>query len=493
VEGIDILELAIGPEEAFVLSRVDGRSNQQDIVFATGLPDQRVARALARLAELGAITWSESTPSNSATAMGSTKASNEYPQSQQVEPVDVSGIRTMGGSGAPPYDPRELEGEYDLDIDKRRLVLDRFYRNDSLSHYDTLGVSSGADRKAIKTAYYDLVAVIHPDKYFGRNIGHFRKKMEQCFARITEAYDVLSRETTRQEYDAYLISQQQVADLQRALDMHVTADELDRLEADLMRLADNATSSSPPAEVGAQVPASNAVSVIPQTGRVLTEQERRQALANAFRRTAPGVRVTSSARASSPDLSSAADGLRRHYESRLQHARQSKLKSHLQAAKDALSRNDPVTACNELRIAQRLAPDDNSIALHLSEVQVQANSVLVDRYLEQARYEERHGRLETASRNYSLAAQARPNADLWERAARCALGAKTDLRSAAEMAKKALEFDPERVSLHALLAEVYIEAQLNASAAVELERAARLAPNDDSIRELRRRLERSGT
>jgi len=498
VEGVDILELAIGPEEAFVLSRVDGRSNQQDIVFATGLADERVARALARLAELGAITWGVSKSGNSPTAMCSTKASNEYRQSQQVEPVDVSGIRTMGGSGAPPYDPRELEGEYDLDIDKRRLVLDRFYRNDSLSHYDTLGVSSGADRKAIKTAYYDLVAVIHPDKYFGRNIGHFRKKMEQCFARITEAYDVLSRGTTRQEYDAYLVSQQQVADLQRALDMHVTADELDRLEADLMRLADNATSSSPPSEAGAQVPASNAVSVIPQTGRVLTEQERRQALANAFRRTAPGVRVTSgasstSARASSPDLSTTADGLRRHYESRLQHARQSKLKSHLQAAKDALSRNDPVTACNELRFAQRLAPDDNSIALHLSEVQVQANSVLADRYLEQARYEERHGRLETASRNYSLAAQARPNANLWELAARCALGAKTDLRSAAEMAKKALEFDPERASLHALLAEVYIEAQLNASAAVELERAARLAPNDDSIRELRRRLERSGT
>jgi tetratricopeptide (TPR) repeat protein len=197
-------------------------------------------------------------------------------------------------------------------------------------------------------------------------------------------------------------------------------------------------------------------------------------------------------RSSSPDLLPAVDGLRRHYESRLCHARQQKLKAHLQAAREALAQKDPVAACDALRIAQRLAPDDTSIAAHLAEVQGQANSVLADRYLEQAKYEEEHGRLTAASRNFAHAAQARPNADLWERAARCALGAKTDLRSAAEMAKKAIEIAPGRAILHSLLAEIYLEAQLNASAAAELERAARLAPNDISIRELRRRLEQNG-
>jgi tetratricopeptide (TPR) repeat protein len=112
--------------------------------------------------------------------------------------------------------------------------------------------------------------------------------------------------------------------------------------------------------------------------------------------------------------------------------------------------------------------------------------------LEQAQYEERHDRHESASRNYAHAAEVRPSAELWENAARCAFRAKTDLRSAAEMAKKAIELAPERADLHALLAEIYLEAQLNVSAAAELKRAARLAPKDDSIRELRRRLERSG-
>jgi curved DNA-binding protein CbpA len=474
VEGVNILKLAIGPEEAFVLSRVDGRSSEQDIVFATGLPEDRVRQALCRLQELGAINLPVSV------------------RHSQTEVAGSSGVRTLTHSGPPPYDEVELEGNFDLDVAKRRLILDRYYRIDSLNHYEALGVPQDADRKTIKSAYYELVAIIHPDKYFGKNIGHFREKTERCFAHITEAYDALSRQETREKYDAYLKSQKQVADLQRALDMQVTPDELDRLEAELMRLADSATSSAPPTAAAA-----TSVSMSMQNVRVLSEQERRQALANALRRSASSPRIagasSTAGRPTGPDPSATADALRHHYETRLRHARELKLRTHLQAATDALAKNDPVSACDALRIAQRLAPDDTSIATHLAEVQVQANSVLADRYLEQAKYEEEHGRLAAACRNFAHAAQARPSAELWGRAARCALMDKTDLRAAAEMAKKALEIAPDRAPLHALLAEIYLDAQLFASASAELDRASRLTPNDDNIRELRRRLDRSGT
>jgi len=74
-------------------------------------------------------------------------------------------------------------------------------------------------------------------------------------------------------------SQQQVADLQRALDMNVTADELDRLEIELLRLADAAVSSSPPAGSAPPVSQVRSPSLAMQNVRVLTEQDRRQALA----------------------------------------------------------------------------------------------------------------------------------------------------------------------------------------------------------------------
>ena len=496
VEGVDILKLAIGPEEAFVLSRIDGQSSLRDIVYATGLAPDRVERAIARLVELGAVSFVTSV------APASTQVTRPAPRVRETTHPSISGaqvasgVRAMtAGAAALAYDPAELEGDFDLDLTKRQLILNHFYRSDASNHYEILGISFDADRKVVKSAYYELVAVLHPDKYFGRNIGHFRQKMERCFERLTEAYEALSRTDSREKYDAYLKSQQQAADLQRALDMRVTPEELDRIEAELIRLAETAASSSPPVSTG--VPTPQAPSSASMQFRVLTDQERRQALANALRRTAPGLRFgpnagATASRSSSPELNPTMDGLRHHYESRLRHAREAKLKIQLQVAKESLAKNDPVSACDALRIAQKLAPDDQAIAAHLQEVQAHASAALAARYLEQAKYEEEHGRLDIASRNYAHAARANPNAELWEKAARCSHMAKQDLRAAAELAKKALELAPERVNLRTLLAEIYLDAQLSASAAAELERAARLSPNDDTIRVLRRRLERNG-
>lgn len=499
IEGVDVLKLAIGPEEAFVLSRIDGRSSEQEIALATGLPDERVQSALRRLAALGAILYAVNSTEVELTEAKTFIVSQPARDSGSAPVAQVS-LRATDVGREPsvlPGDTKKFDETVELDAAKQRLILDKFNQIDSLNYYEALGIQRDADRKAVKTAYYELVAAIHPDKYFGKNLGHFRAKIEKCFEHVTQAYEVLSRQTTREEYDAYLQSQQQVMDLQRALDMRVTPEELDHLELELMRLAESASASSPPrSRDGLALPNSTP----PETKtnfRVLTEQERRQALANTLLRSPSGSRPSlspASGTAGTPksDPKIPNDGLKHLYESKIQRARQSKLNAHLQAAREALDRNDPVSACNSLRIAQQLAPDDTAIRTHFDAVQGQANSVLADRFLEQAKYEERHERYAAASRNYARAAEVQPRVEHWERAARCGLKGKSDLRVAADMARKAIEKCPQRVDLHTLLAEIYLEAQLNASAAAELERAARLDPKDDSIRELRRRLERAG-
>jgi len=190
VEGVNILKLAIGPEEAFVLSRVDGQSSVQDIINATGLGPDKVQQALARLFELGAVNFGGSVVPVSAQVTSTTTPSQQPPISSVDIAQESSGVRSSTEEAAAlPYDPAELEGDYELDMSRRQLVLDRYYRIDASNHYEVLGISSDADRRAIKSAYYELVAAIHPDKYFGKNIGPFRQKMERCFARLTEAYE----------------------------------------------------------------------------------------------------------------------------------------------------------------------------------------------------------------------------------------------------------------------------------------------------------------
>lgn len=59
--------------------------------------------------------------------------------------------------------------------------------------YDVLGVSRNASGKQIKDAYYKLAMKHHPDKNQG--------KLTERFREIKEAYDVLSNESSRKQYN----------------------------------------------------------------------------------------------------------------------------------------------------------------------------------------------------------------------------------------------------------------------------------------------------
>lgn len=64
------------------------------------------------------------------------------------------------------------------------------------TYYDVLEVQQDASLKEIKTAYRRLALEHHPD----RNKGH-EKEAEVLFREISEAYEVLSDEKARQDYD----------------------------------------------------------------------------------------------------------------------------------------------------------------------------------------------------------------------------------------------------------------------------------------------------
>ena len=63
--------------------------------------------------------------------------------------------------------------------------------------YEILGVAKTASQSEIKSAYRKLAVKYHPDKNPGD------KAAEEKFKKITAAYDVLSDETKRRQYDSY--------------------------------------------------------------------------------------------------------------------------------------------------------------------------------------------------------------------------------------------------------------------------------------------------
>lgn len=64
-------------------------------------------------------------------------------------------------------------------------------------YYKVLGVPRNASQKDIKKAYYEMAKQYHPDTNQGN------PKMQQKFQEVSEAYEVLSDEAKRQEYDRF--------------------------------------------------------------------------------------------------------------------------------------------------------------------------------------------------------------------------------------------------------------------------------------------------
>jgi curved DNA-binding protein CbpA len=98
--------------------------------------------------------------------------------------------------------PPPPDEDVDLPLEHRQYLLDVSERLDGLSHYELLGVARAADASDIKRAYFKLARVVHPDRYFGKKLGRYKARLEAVFARMTLAYETLSKPEARAAYDA---------------------------------------------------------------------------------------------------------------------------------------------------------------------------------------------------------------------------------------------------------------------------------------------------
>lgn len=487
VEGIDLRSLAIGPREAFVLSRVDGTSSVPQIAAATGLDSASVIGCLAKLYELGAIVYP-----------GEPRA---LPTS---EPAAVSETPVSAAARRVTYDPRELEEEADLTLDRKHEILEAYYSLDEASHYELLKVSPRADKKAIKAAYFQIVNVFHPDRYFGKRLGSFKAKLEQVFARLTEAQDVLTRQASRDEYDAYLATKRRTSELDGLLSGASVADEVERaqarIEQEALREPTRFVENKVP-DFGAAAPAEPVRRFRPSQqnlGRLSDPELRKKALARKLRGSgAPPMRTSGAIPAVrlSPDeqakfRESVDTNFKAHYQARLVAAKDQQIRHYLERAGAAQSNKDPVSAMNALKIAVQLDPDNTALAHRLEQVQIEATRSLADSYLQQAEYERREGRFERAARNYEKAALGTGSHALYDRAASCLLEANTDMKRAGALSRKAVELAPERSEYRITLARIYAVAKMLNSAVMEAERAVKLAPDDETAKTWLKRIKR---
>src|SRR5262249_20567364 len=89
-------------------------------------------------------------------------------------------------------------------LEEQHKLSDLYERLNRIDHYTLLGVAATDDAKAIKRAYFGLVKDYHPDRFFRKDVGALKPRIEAIFAAMTMAHETLTDVRRRAEYDAYL-------------------------------------------------------------------------------------------------------------------------------------------------------------------------------------------------------------------------------------------------------------------------------------------------
>lgn len=485
--GCDIRALPLKPAEAFVLSRLDTAIEERELALLTGLSPEAVASALDRLQALGAIEFvgqhvslrpassgNRSAPISSGPVTPVTAVTGAHDARKVSTPPGGTPASSLGrsaldhASASPPlYDPAELDEDVEIDVEKRRRILDLYYRLDEYTYYELLGIGDQSDKKQIKSAYYVIAPEVHPDRFFRKRLGSYKAKIEALFTRMTLAHDVLTNKQRRAEYDEYLAQTQKNRTMAALLEQ--TSRDIAAVESAVDESA--AATASLDASPGRYVDTRSAESV----------QSRRETLARKL-----GVRFGGPAPTTpEPQRPANAEGLRARYMAARTEAKRQQIARFVESGKVALEKKDFAAAANAYRIAASLAPEDAELTRTTADVSQQAAVALASGFVKQAEYEASYARWHEAAMSYAKAATGMPdNGRIHERVAFATLKSSGNARRAIEFGRRAVELAPTEAEFHVTLARAYLAAGLDKSAQGELDRALALAPKDSRIKEL---------
>ena len=166
--------LKLGADEGFVLSRVDGKLTVGQICLLVPFDADVTATILAQLARVGAVD------------IPGADLPETLPALQPAEPATLVA-------------PTQLDG-LELTAEQARRIDEFFSSLATRDAFELLEVTRNADKKDIKRAYFKMSKELHPDRFFGKNIGPYRERLSKIFQSVKAAYELLSDDARRAAY-----------------------------------------------------------------------------------------------------------------------------------------------------------------------------------------------------------------------------------------------------------------------------------------------------
>jgi curved DNA-binding protein CbpA len=224
--------LPLTPEDFFVFSRIDGTATVAEVIAATGLDGGSAEKILGKLIELGAIRPKDGAPAQPrkrgntqsrlreqaaarrkqllADQFKAGKASAAKPKSEKTpEPEPEPEAPSVPATRVRLVDESDVRVDANLAIpvDHQRLVLAINDQLAELSHFDLLGIAPTNDKKEIRRAYHQASRKLHPDTYYGKNLGSYEALLDQLFKRARASYELLNDDARREAYVQRLLAE----------------------------------------------------------------------------------------------------------------------------------------------------------------------------------------------------------------------------------------------------------------------------------------------
>ena len=173
--------LKLGADEGFVLSRVDGKLTVGQICLLVPFDAEVTATILGQLLRLGAL---------------------EIPGAEIPEPLPKLQPETPATpvTVPPPSGRQTMMDGLELTVDQARRIDEFFASLSTRDAFELLEITRTADKKEIKRAYFKMSKELHPDRFFGKNIGPYKERLSKIFQSVKAAYELLSDDARRTAY-----------------------------------------------------------------------------------------------------------------------------------------------------------------------------------------------------------------------------------------------------------------------------------------------------
>ncbi|HEX8138545.1 MAG TPA: DnaJ domain-containing protein [Pyrinomonadaceae bacterium] len=192
--------LQLLPVEGFVLSRVDAPILLSELTAISAIPEAETLQALYALVLGGFL--SRSGAQQAFTAEQAAKARAVKPPTARVVPAPGM---TLSKFTSPAQQAAETQAAPAKTEHQQNDVEILFARlDDAENYYQVLDLSRDAEASEIKRAYHGLAKRFHPDRFHKDTDPTVYARVEDAFARISQAYETLKDQQMRAAYDRSL-------------------------------------------------------------------------------------------------------------------------------------------------------------------------------------------------------------------------------------------------------------------------------------------------